>query len=149
MQFKELIKYIVVILVGLLLLNLYSATLMDIREAAQRLAGDRAIRLHILASFLCFLLGVLVEWRSVLKLVAREMKLTLNLLLVPGIILLVISLMHPSVILFELGRLHFPFPKDGVGINMLIGPFLHASNTQNILSVISGIIVIKGLYKRE
>ncbi len=149
MQFKELIKYIVVTLIGLFLLNLYSANLMDIGEAARGLMTERIIKLHILASVYCFLLGVLVEWRSVIKLVTREIKLKHSMLLVPGIILLLISLMHPAFIMTELRLFLLPFPKDGVGINMLIGPFLHASNTQNILSVISGILVIKGLYKRE
>ncbi|MCW3491529.1 hypothetical protein [Dethiobacter alkaliphilus] len=152
MQIKDLIKYIVVTLVGLLLLNLYSATLMGLRGDGlgfQSLSLDRAVRLHFFASAYCVLLGVLVEWRSVVKLVTREIKLKPNLLLVPGIIFLLVSLMHPGFIIIVLRqRLHLPFPNGGVGINMLIGPLL-TSSTQNILSVISGILVIKGLHKSE
>lgn len=148
MQSKELIRYIVVIVIGLILINLHSANLIDIRVAANRLMDERIIELHLLGTAYCFLLGVLLQWRNVLKLAKREVRLKINPLLIPGIILLLISLMHPIFFLYQLGLgLTLPFSKGGIGTNMLLAPLIQGSTTQNILSIISGFIVIEGLYK--
>lgn len=134
--------------IGLILINLHSANLIEMRAAAYRLMDERTIELHLLGTTYCFLLGVLLQWRTVLKLAKREVKLKLNPLLIPGIILILISLMHPIFLLYQLGLgLTLPFPKGGGRTNMLLAPLIQGSTTQNILSIISGFIVIEGLNK--
>ena len=146
MQLKDFIKYFAVTLIGFILLNLFSAVLIDMREAGQQLMAGRIVQLHVLATFYCFLLGVLVEWRPIVKLVAGRLKLNINRALIPGILLLLISLIHP-VLLLQWGV--NPNPAGGFGINMITDPFIQSANGQNLLSVISGIIIIRGLYKKS
>lgn len=147
MKFKNLIIYIIVIILGIILLNLLTANYIEIKKAADMYMIERIIKLLLLETLYCFLFGVLLKWHSVVKLATREVKLRLNLLFIPGIILLLISSMHPYII--SCLGLHFPFPRGGVGINFLIAPLVYTSNIRNILSVASGTIIIKGLYKSE
>ncbi|MGF7184252.1 hypothetical protein GGQ84_000335 [Desulfitispora alkaliphila] len=153
MKFKELISYIIIGLIGILLLNLYSANSLELREAIDRLMHEKIFKLHLLGVLYIFMLGILVKWRTVLKLVTRKIKLKLNSLLIPGIILLLISSIPPIYILSIPSQIGFastflPFPRGNVGIDMLLGPLIHGS-IQPMLSALSGVIIIQGLHKNE
>jgi len=106
----------------------------------------RTAQLHIFATIYCFLLGVLVKWPAVINIVTGKTPLKVNRLWIAGALLLAISLIH-SVYFIRMG-ITLPFPAGGFGINMLTGPFNQSSNPQNILAVISGIMIINGLYKK-
>lgn len=145
MNLKKTMIYTGVLLIAWLLLNIYSSLLLDIRIAASRLDVDQMIMLHIFAMIVCFLFGVLLEWKHLVSLFSKKLTRKISISLILGVILLLTSLLPPMFYIMEFSSFHMPFPKGGVGINMVFGLFNQFSNVQAILSVTAGTLVIKGL----
>ncbi len=145
MNWKKTIVFIGVGFVAWLLLSVYTSLLLDIRLAASRLDVNQMTMLHIYAMIVCFLFGVLLEWKQLVSLFSNKISVKISSKLILGVILLLISLLPPVFYVMQFSSLHMPFPKGGVGINMVFGLFNQFSNVQAILSVVAGTLVIKGL----
>ena len=145
MQLKRVLPYIAVGILGILLLNLIASNALLMEKYGNRLEMKAAL-IHILVTLYCFLFGVLLEWRTVVKLVKREAKPSLSPLLIPGFIILLISCISPIIFVMHVGII-FPFP-DGTGfLNFLVGPLALSSRIQNILAVAAGVMIMRGLSK--
>lgn len=104
---------------------------------------------HGIAMLLCFALGLLLEHQSLIQRLSHKEKLKTSFSFYFGFILLILSLIPPVFYLVYLGSLHPPFPKGGVGINMVTGLFNQFSNVQAILSVMAGSLIVKGLNTKQ
>lgn len=135
----------VVVIISFFLLNIYSSLLWDIRVASNQLDVSQMIVLHIVAMITCFFFGVLLEWNHLFKFLKNKISFEISGLLLIGVTLFIISLFPPVFFLMEFSSFHMPFPRGGVGINMLFGLFNQFSNVQAILSVTAGTLAIKGL----
>ena len=147
MQWKRILLYLAIGIIGILLINLFASHYIQMEKAAQSFDMQKMKSLYFLGPLYCFLLGVLIRWRAVQMLITREIKLRPNLLLVPGILLLFAGCLSPAHIV-PLG-VHLPFPEGGVGLNMLLGPLEVSARINNILSIIAGAVIVRGLYKTE
>ncbi len=105
--------------------------------------------LHISAMVFCFLFGVLLEWRLLVSIFSKKLSIILNFTLILGLIIFLIGLFPPVFYLMEFGSLHLPFPKGGIGINVLFGMLNQFSNVQAILSVTAGTMIIKGISQKD
>jgi|GEM_PF-2366013 len=147
MRFKKAIPYIIATIIGILLINLLASHYMQMEKATQMFDLETIMQTYFLGTLYCFLIGVLLKWRAVAMLIMKKVKLRLNLLLVPGVLLLLVSFLNPGYYV-TLG-VYMPFPEGGVGMNMLLGPLQLTMRIQNILSVIAGTIIVRGFYKPE
>ena len=135
----RIVKYIVVALIGIILLNLLCTNYLSSQEYARRLEGGRVQPFHLLSTLYCLLIGALINWRAIENLVLRKTKLKPNRLLIPGALLLLISAIHPAVVFQYIAQgFYLPFPTAGVGLNMLLGPLSCMSGIQYIIAVIAG-----------
>ena len=149
MKSKKIIMYIGVFFIAVLILNVYSSLLWDIKEAASQLDVNRMTMSHISAMIFCFLFGVLLEWRLLISIFSKKVSIKLSFSLILGLILFLIGLFPPVFYLMEFGSLHLPFPKGGIGINVLFGMLNQFSSVQAILSVAAGTLVIKGINQKD
>ena len=145
-QWKRIISYIVVGIIGVILVNLIASNSLDMQASVSRLEVNEAIMQHLLATLYCFLLGVLLEWRTVVRLIKKERKLLASPLLIPGLILLLISCLSPVVILMRMG-IFLPFPHSTKFLSFFFGPLAQSSRVQNLLAVVAGSLIIRGLSK--
>jgi Na+/H+-translocating membrane pyrophosphatase len=120
----------------MLLINLIASNYLSLSESAAGLQNEKAVMLHILGTLYCFLLGVLVEWRTVVKLIKKEAKLSFSTPLIPGFIILLISCISPIIIITRIGII-FPFPFTSF-LSFFIGPLSHSTRIQNLFSVVAG-----------
>lgn len=149
MNSKKIITYIGIFFIALLILNVYSSLLWDIKGAASQLDVNRMIMLHISAMIFCSMFGVLLEWERLISVFSKKVSIKLNFTLILGLILFLIGLFPPVFYLMEFGSLHLPFPKGGIGINVLFGMLNQFSNVQAILSVTAGTLIIKGVSQKD
>jgi hypothetical protein len=146
----RIVKYIVVTLIGIILLNLLCANLFSHQEYARRLEVGKVQLFHLLSTLYCFLMGALINWRAIENLVLRKTKLKPNRLLIPGALLLLVSAVHPAVVFQYIAQgLYMPFPTGGVGLNMLLGPLTYTSGIQHMIAVIAGVLMTRGLYQGD
>lgn len=148
MNSKKMIMIAGIFFIALFILNIYASLLLDVRYAASQLDVNRMIILHVSAMLVCFMFGVLLEWKHLLTLFSKKQSIKLTFSFYLGIFLLLVGLLPPIFYEMELSSLHLPFPKRGIGINMLFGMFNQFSNVQAILSVTAGTLFIKGLYQK-
>jgi len=144
MQWKRILLYLAIGIIGILLINLIASNSLLIEKGVSEIDITKAIALHILGTLYCFLLGVLLEWRIIEKLIKKEAKLGFSPLLIPGIIILLIGAIPPIMIAILFG-IHFPFPEGTTILSFFIGPLSHSSKIQNLLAVIAGSIITKSL----
>ena len=143
---KKILSYVVVGALGILLENLIASNQLSTNEAARDLHEKKGVLCHIYGGIYSFLLGVLLEWRTVTKLFKKEIKLSPSGLLIPGILILLISFISPIIFMMRFG-ISLPFPKGNSPSSFIFGPLIHSSIIQKQLSVIAGSIIIKGLSK--
>ena len=149
MNSKKIIMYIGVFFIAVLILNVYSSLLWDIKEAASQLDVNRMTMSHISAMIFCSMFGVLLEWERLISVFSKRISIKLNFKLILGLIIFLIGLFPPVFYLMEFGSLHLPFPKGGIGINVLFGMLNQFSNVQAILSVTAGTLIIKGISQKD
>jgi hypothetical protein len=142
---KKIVPYFVVGILGILLINLIASNYLALSKSASRIEIDEVVMQHIRGTLYCLLLGVLLEWRTVVKLIKREAKLSFSPLLIPGIIILLISSLSPFTFL-RFG-INFPFPDSTNFLSFFVGPLSQSFGIQNILAVIAGSIIGKSLSK--
>ena len=146
----RIVKYIVVALIGIILLNLLCANYLSSQEYARRLEVGGVQLFHLLSTLYCLLMGALINWRAIENLVLRKTKLKPNRLLIPGVLLLLISAIHPAVVFQYIAQgFYLPFPAGGVGLNMLLGPLSCTSGIQHMIAVIAGTLITRGLYQGD
>lgn len=138
-----------VLVLGWLILNVYTTILWEIRDMASQLDVNTMILYHGIAIILCFVLGLLLEHQSLIQRLSHKEKLKTSFSFYLGLILLALALVPPVFYLVYLGSIHSPFPKGGVGINMVTGLFNQFSNVQAILSVKAGSLIVKGLNSKK
>ncbi len=146
----RIVKYIVVTLIGIILLNLLCANFLSFQEYARRLETGKVQLFHLLSTLYCFLMGALINWRAIEKLVLRKTQLKPNRLLIPGALLLLMSAVHPAIVFQYIAQgFYMPFPIAGVGLNMLLGPLTCTSGIQYMIAVIAGTLITRGLYQGD
>lgn len=143
-KYKKILPYIVVGLLAILLVNLIAANYLEMRDYANRLQVGNVITRHLAGTLYCFLLGLLLEWKTIVKLAKRKITLHFSPLLILGVIILAISCIAPVTIIMQFG-LCKPFPAGTGLLNFFIGPLAQSSNIQNILAVIAGCMIIRGI----
>jgi hypothetical protein len=143
-QRKRIIPYIVVGIVGFILMNLIASNALDMQVSASRLESTKLVNLHLLGTLYCFLLGVLLEWRTVERLIKKDIKMSFSPLLIPGLILLLISCISPVIVITRIG-IDLPFPHGKSFLSFFTGPLAQSSRVQNLLAVIAGSMIIRGL----
>lgn len=148
MQWKRLIPYGIVGTLGILLMNLIASTYLSLPGHFSAIEASEAVKQHLLGTLYCFLLGVLLEWRTVVKLIKKEVRLGFSPRLVPGLVILLVGCISPMMIIMKIG-IFFPFPIHTSFRSVLFGPLAQSSTVQNILAVIAGSIIIKSLAKNE
>lgn len=145
MKMKKYILYMSLFLGALMIVNLYAAMMMDLRVAVGRIEVNQMYVLHSLAMILCFLLGILLEFRRTVLILTKKCPVKLSPVLLVGMLLFMIALLPPIFYIQEVGVLYQPFPKGGLGVNLFFGALNQSSHVHSILSVVSGSLFIKGL----
>ena len=138
-----------VLVLGWLILNVYTTILWEIRDVASQLDVNTMILYHGIAIILCFVLGLLLEHQSLIQRLTQKVRIRTSFAFYFGLILLCLALIPPVFYLVYVGSIHPPFPKGGVGINMVTGLFNQFSNVQAILSVMAGSLIVKGLNSKK
>ena len=146
---KRNIIVIGVLVLGWILLNMYTSILWEIREIASQLDVNTMILYHGIAIILCFVLGLLLEHQSLIQRLTQKVRIRTSFAFYFGLILLCLALIPPVFYLVYVGSIHPPFLKGGVGINMVTGLFNQFSNVQAILSVMAGSLIVKGLNSKK
>lgn len=150
-KLKKIITYFALSVIGILILGFLSANTRAISTAANMMQFNEVAELHLLGTLYCFLFGILLSWRNFEGLIKRDIQIKFNKFFILGIFLLLISSIHPSYIMIKLGP--FVGASDSVGniwIYILTAPLRLTTNIHNILSVLAGMAVIKGICdKRE
>lgn len=150
---KKVILPIVLIIIGIFLLNFISAYRMGEAAAAQVLDIKVATRMHIISVLFAFLLGVLVKWKSIVALIQKQASIKISGESILGLILLLIALIPPAIVFIHIsGRILpevilLPFPKESLGVNMILAPLSWGNGIQIMLGVISGVFISQGLVK--
>jgi uncharacterized membrane protein YhaH (DUF805 family) len=147
MKFKKLFSYVVVGIIGILLANLIAANHLEMSGYAKRLQIEKVLVGHLIGTLYCFLFGLLLEWKTIVALTRREISLHISSLLILDIAILAISCISPATIMMQFG-LQLPFPIGTKLLSFFFGPLAQSSNMQNILAVIAGSMIIRGLTKK-
>lgn len=154
-NYKDIGAYLLVFFIGLLLLHLMAAAQFEYNEANQRLSTDEMLKPYLIKYLGGILMGVLVKWRTVLKIAQGEIN--INLKLLPGIILGLISL-FPVWFLPRLFPIYTP-PLDFSSLSRLLSlgleglptlffsPFMIGGGIPLVLSVAAGVLMIEGLHE--
>lgn len=145
---KKILSDIVVGLIEILLINLIAANYLEMRDDANRLQIENVITRHLIGALYCFLVGLLIEWETIVKIAKREILLHFSPLLLFGIITLAISCIAPATIIMQFG-LCKPFPTSTGLLSFFIGPLAQSSLIQDILAVIAGCMIIRGITKKQ
>lgn len=146
MNYKRIVGYTLIIILGILILNLLAANQSNMQAAADRLHTHRLTRLHLIRAVYGLILGLLVKWQVIIKLIQGNFERNLmNLKLFSGVLLFLISLFPPMAFSQQFG-LSTPFPLSQIGIHIIWAPFQYGT-TQLIISIISGVLIAEGLYR--
>ncbi len=148
MKIKKIILYVIVAILGVLLLNLIATAQIKASECGYYLDTDGLVLWHAFGGVFAFLFGVLLEWRTVVKLLKKEIRLGFSWLHICAIVILIISLIPPSIIIIYIG-IRFPFTHGAGGFSLIAGALAHSSVVQKILSVVAGSFIIKGLSQKK
>jgi cation transport ATPase len=142
---KRMLEYTIVFIIFVILFNLYASNRMQSTVASKNIDIDAIIQLHLIASLYMVIMGLIIEKNSLIRIVKKR-KLTIKPLFIVSAILFLISVMFlPLVMKFGLSNIYFPFPQGGLGINVLIAPFIYVPSVQNILTLIATIGVVRRL----
>gem|GEM_PF-4089373 len=155
-NYKEIIKYVIVFVVGFILLQLITMTNMELSKAIERIDTEKMVVPYLFRSLCGIFFGFLIKWRAFLKLFRGNAG--VNAKLFPGILLALISL-TPHFYLARLFRLSGPFTFSTIQdifsyefssvINMLfVSPVVFGGGAViMVLSVSAGLLIVEGLYK--
>jgi fructose-specific phosphotransferase system IIC component len=143
-----MIPYAVVGILAMLLLNLIASNYFLLRTSINRIEVHESTIRHLLGTLYCFLLGVLLEWRTVVKLIKKETRASFSILFIPSFLILAVSCISPVMILMRFGLI-LPFPHSTNFLSLLIGPMSQSSLIQNLLAVVAGSMIMKGLSKNS
>ncbi|GGM41260.1 hypothetical protein GCM10011351_29310 [Paraliobacillus quinghaiensis] len=136
----KVIQYVIVVILGLTIINAISAINDVVTSNGSIMLGQDTDWNYFYMTLLSILLGVLIEWKRLLKIITGNLK--LNWLIVPSVILLIISLIPMSLIVEQLGFVSYHNFLQGI----LFAP-LQDINTILILGILSGILLIRSLIK--
>lgn len=148
MKTKTIIPYVVVLIMGVLLLNIIATSQLNGYEFAKQFDIKGAVLWHILGGVFAFLFGVLLEWRTVVKLLRREIRPSISWLHICAVLIFIISLIPPVIIVMHIG-IKFPFTTGTGSFSLIGGALSHSSIVQGILSVTAGSATIKACIKNK
>lgn len=131
---KKLFSYAFVVFISFILLNFMFDLLNDIYQSKR--VNDKVYEI-ILVNIIAFILGILIEWKTVLQILKGKFK--ISLLVIPSILLLAISLI-PHIYWVSL---------LGIGNTPLGIVILKSNEIHIILSVISGVLLTKSIYSNN
>ncbi len=143
MQLKRIIPYVVVGVLGMLLMNLIASNYFLLRTSINRIEIHESTIRHLLGTLYCFLLGVLLEWRTVVKLIKKKTKISFSIPLIRHSYFS--GKLHSPVMLLMRFGIILPFPYSTNFLSLLIGPMSQSSLIQNLLAVVAGNLIIKSL----
>ena len=147
MKLKAIIPYIIVGVLGILLLNLIAFNnQLTTPTGIDRLEVNAAE--HLVGTLWCFLFGLLVEWKTIVRFVKRETRFQFSPLIIIGFIILAISCLPQIAVVIWCG-IPGPFPAGTRLSNFFIGPLAHSSIIQSILAVTAGCIIVRGMAKSK
>jgi len=134
------IQYVVVFTIGLIILNVIAEILRSMAVDVEGIVRTDAERLwnYFYISLLSILFGILIEWKRVLKILKGD--LSINWLMIPTVILLIISL-TPYTYTFKLVGIasyrHIPF-------GILFAPMQHTP-ILFMLGILTGTMLVRSL----
>jgi hypothetical protein len=142
--YTKIFEYTLVTLIGIVLLNLLTTNYFALDEASRNVDITRLYQLHAIKVFYGFLFGILINYRTIVKYFGGNIG--PNLTLLPGLVLLAISLVPPIHILYQFG-INMPMGMGSPGLNYLFAPLQYSSTSQLMLSLIAGILISRGFYQ--
>jgi len=143
MNKKDFLIRILVVLLAVFVLNLILWIYNDIYKWSEALTIKRIDSSNLykfsIISMLFIIFGALIEWERILNIYKHGFKINKYLFII-GIILAILSSV-PSV--YWIFRYGMYTPKSIIGI--IVGPLFY-EYTNNILDVVSGIIIVRSLF---
>ena len=136
---KEIGIIITLCLVGFFLLNLGGIYYSKIQMAANRLQFPQYDIYRAIVAFIFFIIGILLEWRKIIALFTRGVKINYP-LLVFALLLVAISVI-PYITIINLMP---PSPLQGIFCLTFESPY-----TRSALSMMGGVFVILSLFYEQ
>lgn len=127
---KQILKYLVVISVGIILIRLIEIYSVELVQTLQTFNYDQAYSAQMKLSVCGIMFGVLIEWNKIISLVRSKPR--INLLIIPALILLIINFI-PLMTLLSITT-HFGFM--GLSDQVLL-----------ITNIVTGILLVRSFTK--
>lgn len=137
---KELIKYLIVIIIGIVLWYILGVLYLKIQVSAKQLLFPEYDIYRALIGLALTLIGILIEWETLLKIFKDDRTIKMGLLLF-AIILIVFPIVPytPFMKVFGIRSLH--------SVKGIISLMYEAAYTRSAMSILGGILLVRSFKK--